>query len=441
MAGENKKILIIVYYWPPSGGSGVQRWMYFAKYLEDFGITPVVLTVSPDKASYKDIDQSNCEMVKDVRTYTTNTLELIKLYSLFTSGSATKGIPQGHVGAYKHGFFGKISSFIRGNVFIPDARVGWKFYAVGEALKIIRKEHIDLIITSGPPHSTHLIGKKLKKKSGITWIADFRDPWSELYYNKDLPRTDWAKRLDEKLEKQVLERSDLVLTVGPSLMKLLAAKVPDQNSKFHYILNGYDSRAMHNIEAIPDEFFKISFLGQFALAQPHEGIIRALERFCNDHKNEKDKLKICLAGTFDDLILKQFQKLPGVKVEYYGRVQHLEAMKLMKNSQVLLNSLAEVEASKILISGKLMEYISTGNPILCIGDLDGDAARLMKTLPNSKMCAKDDIDGIQQFLNFIYKNWKSGNPLIHDGTENIQNSRYETTRQLASLLKKTYNHV
>jgi glycosyltransferase involved in cell wall biosynthesis len=435
MAGKDKKVLIIVYYWPPSGGSGVQRWMYFAKYLSDFGIIPIVLTVSPDKASYKDWDQSNCEMVKDVRTYTTNTFELIKLYSFATSGSTTKGIPQGHVGANKHGLFGKISSFIRGNIFIPDARIGWKFFAVKEAFKIIRKEKIDLIITSGPPHSTHLIGKKLKKKLGVTWVADFRDPWSELYYNKDLPRTGWAKKLDEKLERQVLERSDMVLTIGPSLQKLLSAKVPGQKDKFHYILNGYDRDAMMKIKAEPDGLFKITFIGQFALAQPYEGIIRSLELFCKDHEDEAGKLKICLAGTFDDFILKQFQKLPGILVEYYGRIQHLDALKLMKYSQLLLNSLAEVEASKILISGKLMEYISTGNPILCIGDPEGDAARLLKTLSNSKMFAKDDIAGIHQFLNFIYENWKSGNPLFHDGAENIKNSRYETTGQLASLLK------
>ncbi len=435
MAGKVKKVLIIVYYWPPSGGSGVQRWMYFAKYLGDFGITPVVLTVSPDKASYKDRDESNREMVRDVRTYTTNTFELIKFYSFATSGSTTKGIPQGHVGANKHGVFGKISSFIRGNLFIPDARVGWKFYAVRKAFKIIRKEKIDLIITSGPPHSTHLIGKKLKKELGITWIADFRDPWSELYYNKDLPRTAWAKRLDEKLERQVLESSDLVLTVGPSLQKLLSAKIPGRESKFHYILNGYDSDAMLEIKPEPDEFFKITFIGQFALAQPYEGIIHSLELFCMEHENESGKLKICLAGTFDDLILKKFHELPLIKVEYYGRIQHLDALKLMKNSQVLLNSLAEVEASRILISGKLMEYISTGNPILCIGDPEGDAAWLLKTLPNSKMFSKDDITGIHQFLNFIYGKWKSGKPFVHDGAENLKNSRYETTRQLASLLK------
>jgi glycosyltransferase involved in cell wall biosynthesis len=435
MAGQIKKILIIVYYWPPSGGSGVQRWMYFAKYLEEFGITPVVLTVSPEKASYKDWDQSNCEKVKNIKTYTTNTLELIKLYSLFTSGSTTEGIPQGHVGAKKHGIFGKASSFIRGNIFIPDARAGWKFYAYPKAKSIIHDEKIDAVVTSGPPHSTHLIGKKLKEKLNITWIADFRDPWSELYYNKELPRLAWAKKLDARLERDVLEKADAVITIGPSLAKLLSGKVPGQETKFHYILNGYDDEAMKEIEVTDDHFFKMTFIGQFALAQPHEGLLRALDDFCNIFIGEIKKMKLCLAGTIDEVILGNFRKLPGIQVEHYGRIPHMEALKLMKNSQVLLNSLAEVEASRILISGKLMEYIATGNPVLCIGDPEGDAAELLSSLPNSNMFNKNDSEGMKNFLVSAFENWKSGKQISHDSIEYKKNSRYETTRQLASLLK------
>lgn len=408
--------------------------MYFARYLKDFGITPVVLTVSPEKASYKDRDESNCEMVKEVKTYTTRTLELIKLYSLFTSGSTTKGIPQGHVGAKKHGLFGRISSFIRGNLFIPDARVGWTRYALRAARKIIRDEQIDLIITSGPPHSTHLIGKKLREETPIPWISDLRDPWSELYYNKELPRTAWASRRDRKLERMVLDQSDRVLTVGPSLMKLLSEKVPGQSGKFHYILNGYDAGAVEKIVTEPDGFFRITFIGQYALAQPHEGIRAALEQFCRERPEEAGRMKLCLAGTIDEVILENFRKLPGITVEHFGRVPHMEALKLMKSSQILLNSLAELEVSRILISGKLMEYISSGNPVLCIGDPEGDAADLLRKLPNSRMFVKDDITGMKGFLEEIYGKWRSGEPLSHSSREYTQYSRYETTRQLASFI-------
>ena len=441
MKEQNRKILIIVYYWPPSGGSGVQRWMYFARYLSDLGYTPVILTVSPEKASYKDWDQSNCDMVKGIETHTTNTFELIKLYSLFTSGSTTKGIPQGHVGAKKHGSFGKISSFIRGNLFIPDARIGWKFYATKKAKEIIRKENIKLILTSGPPHSTHLIGNALKKKTGINWIADFRDPWTEIYYNLELPRLNWAKKLDAKLEKQVLENADMVLTIGPSLLNLLSAKVPGQKDKFHYILNGYDDEAMRQISFEPDELFKITFIGQFALAQPHEAMIEALGWFFEKHQSEAHKFRICLAGTMDELIVSKFQKFPGIRVDYMGRIPHLDALQLMKNSQLLLNSLAEVESSKILISGKLMEYISTGNPILCIGDPEGDAAALLHPLDNSKMCTKDDVEGILEFTSLVYDRWKSGKPLIQGNKDYMRYSRYETARQLAGLINNNFSHV
>jgi glycosyltransferase involved in cell wall biosynthesis len=438
---EMKKALIITYYWPPCGGSGVQRWMYFAKYLADFGIIPVVVTVDPKKASYKNFDYSLSDHVKGIRTYTTNTIEPLKLYSFLTTGSSNKGIPQGHVGTHKSGIMGRLFSFIRGNFFIPDARVGWNFYAERTALKVMREEGIDFVITTGPPHSTHLVGKKIKEKTGTTWIADFRDPWSELYYNKELLRTSWAMKKDMRLEKQVLEGANMVIAVGPSLQELLSDKVPDQKDKFHHIYNGYDKEAMDKAEVTRDDTFRICFIGQFGLSQPFEGLIKALELFCSTDGKDSKKINLCIAGNIDDVIMKLFQKLPNIRVEFYGRVGHQEALKLMKSSQLLLNSLAEVETSKTLISGKLMEYIASGNPILCIGDLEGDAARLLSSISNSKMFEKFDVDGMSRFIEKVYSDWVSGKPLINHSSGLIQNSRYETARLLASLLNKSKGYV
>lgn len=162
-----KKVLIITYYWPPSGGSGVQRWMYFCKYLKDFGIEPIVITVDEKKASYRNLDFSFCELVEDIEVYKTNTLEPLKFYSKIMSGDKNAAIPTAFAGESQPNYFQKISRFIRGNFFLPDARIGWVKYAVRMAKNVIANNDISYLITTGPPHSTHLIGLKLKKYFSI----------------------------------------------------------------------------------------------------------------------------------------------------------------------------------------------------------------------------------------------------------------------------------
>ena len=174
----------MTYYWPPSGGSGVQRWMYFAKHLKQQGWIPFVITVDEKYASYRVLDKSLLTQVDDIHVTKTKTIELLRWYSLFFTGSKKRGIPQGEV--KKNGFLSRFAAFIRGNFFIPDARKGWNTYAEKGSIKLIKKENINIIITTGPPHSTHLIGSRLKSSLGIKWFADFRDPWTNVFYNKDL---------------------------------------------------------------------------------------------------------------------------------------------------------------------------------------------------------------------------------------------------------------
>ena len=195
-----KKVLIITYYWPPSGGSGVQRWMYFAKYLPNFGVEPFVLTVNPVFASYKFIDESFLKKTESIRVFKTASSEPFNIYSKLIGKSKMEAIPQGFAGESNPGILQKFSRFVRGNFFIPDARKGWVKFAFNEAEKIIVREKIDLIITTGPPHSSHLIGLRLKKKFDIKWIADLRDPWTDIYYYKDLLHTKRSAEKDLKLE-------------------------------------------------------------------------------------------------------------------------------------------------------------------------------------------------------------------------------------------------
>ncbi len=431
----HKKVLIISYYWPPSSGSGVQRWMYFAKYLGDYGITPIILTVDPKKASYRKLDQSFNQFIEGIEVHKTKTLEPLKLYSLLTTGSTKKGIPQGSVGAEKKGLFSKISRYIRGNVFIPDARIGWKKYAIKEAKKIISSHDINLIITTGPPHSTHLIGRILKRLHKMHWIADLRDPWTEIYYKEDLLQSSKSQEKDRKLEFSVLNEADHILTIGPSMADLLRNKIPDQKEKVSYIYNGYDAVKMKTVTTDKSEdFMVISFVGLLTDAMPHQSFSKAL-KILESQKNIKT-IKLRLVGDICQSFLDAVKViLPKDQIEILGYVAHREALRLMFNADILFTCLPTQEHSKIMISGKMLEYMATGNSILCIGDPESDASKILSASNNSITIQPHQIEEITAFVSAKYELWKEGklNSNVSDSIKNL--SRFKTTEQLATLIK------
>jgi len=211
-----KKVLIITYYWPPSGGGGVQRWVKFVKYLPKYQIEPIVLTVSPDCASYALIDSSLSQEVEPtVQVFYAKSREPFNFYKKLT---AKKEIPfGGFANEDSPGFLQKVARFIRGNFFIPDARIGWNSFAYEQAEKLIKEFGITTVITSSPPHSTQLIGLKLKRKLGIHWIADLRDPWTDIYYYNKMFHSPMAKRIDRKKELEVLQNADNIVVVSNSI--------------------------------------------------------------------------------------------------------------------------------------------------------------------------------------------------------------------------------
>jgi len=402
-----KKVLIITYYWPPSGGSGVQRWMYFCKYLSEFGIEPVVVTVDPDLASYKFIDKSFLKKVESIKAYKTSTLEPFSVYSkLQVNKSVNDSIPQGFAGESNPSIVQKISRAIRGNLFIPDARIGWNSYAFKQADKLLKSERFDLIITTGPPHSTHLVGKKLKHKHNIKWLADFRDPWSGVYYNKLMYRTIWADNYDIKLEREVLEVADSILTIGPGMKQLLCNLVgPKFHHKIEYIFNGYDEAIFSNITSnLSNDHFVICHLGILSDNQPIDVFLAALKSFL-DQNNENIfiPIKLQLIGKISPSILELIRNANmRVELEVVEYVEHSKAIQYMMNANLLFNSLAVMEQDKLLISGKLMEYVASGKPILCLGSEDGDAAKILAETGAGKIFNRSNQEGITNFLTDVY---------------------------------------
>ena len=432
-----KKVLIITYYWPPGGGSGVQRWMYFAKYLSGFGIIPVVLTVSEKYASYPQTDHKLNKEVRHIKVFKTKTFEPLRFYSFLISGNKTKGIPQGEVSNKKNPLV-SVAKFIRGSLFIPDARKFWNIFAFKQAKLILKNEKPDIIITTGPPHSVHLTGLKLKKKFSVKWIADFRDPWTDLYYNKDFIRTRRAIKKDSKLEKKVLANADIILTVGSKMKELLAKKIKGSENKIKYVYNGYDAELFTGIIVEKSNKFEISYIGLLTENSPYKSFALSVKDFVQKISSEKD-IVLNFAGKIRGEIINCFKsELPRVKIRYYGYVSHEKAISIMKKSDLLVSCLPETEQSEIIISGKTAEYAATGNPILSFGNKSGESALILNNLEFAATFSKNEIKNASAFIKEIYEKKKNGKPAKNNiKSELIKNmSRCETTRLLAELINE-----
>ena len=415
----------MTYYWPPSGGSGVQRWMYFTKYLRQLGWEPIVITVDETQASYPVLDFELLEEVKDIQVIKTDTKESLKIYSQILTGSTNKGIPQGAVS--KKGWFSKMAAFIRGNFFIPDARKGWNTYAKMEAEKLIRQQGIQKLITTGPPHSTHLLGLQLKAQFGIQWWADFRDPWTDIFYNKDLYRAAWAKRTDTRWEEKVLQTADGILTtVGGNLVRKLQTKAPDQS--FYVLPNGYDAPLMSSIPKTTLKPFHVVYTGLLTENQDYLPVIEVLNTLAGRHH-----IRLSLAGNIAPVIIEKIKETaPKTEVDYKGYLSHQEAIALMKSGDLLLNFVFR-GADREMISGKLLEYLASEVPVLSIGNPKSEAGRLLIKFPLAQMILPTDKGAIKKFIGLMIQK-KDNAKNQWEGIENW--SRKTITSALKNILEQ-----
>lgn len=420
--GIQKKILILSYYWPPSGGSGVQRWMYFAKYLKRFGWEPIVITVDEKQASYPVIDLSLLEEVNNIRVIKTSTREPLRLYSWLSSGSTQEGIPQGDVDTKS--ILGKLAAYVRGNFFIPDARKGWVPFAVKAAQKILIEEKITHLITTGPPHSTHLAGLELSNQFEINWWVDYRDPWADVFYNKQMQRTKSSEDKDAQIEKSVLQKANgVITTLGGDLHKSLKRKAPDQ--KFIAIANGFDAELMVSSKAHPPEgVFHLVYTGLLTEQQAYPSIMKALQKLDGERP-----IRFSLAGNISERIIEEIRMgLPKVEIVYHGYLDHSAAIVLMKSAHLLLNFIFD-GANTQMISGKLLEYMASQRPILSLGDPNSEAAKFINKGSCAVMLDSNDLEGIFSFISQTVK---------HEGT--LQNMFPEIEKwSRESLTKELIN--
>jgi glycosyltransferase involved in cell wall biosynthesis len=370
-----KRLLIITYYWPPNGGAGVQRWLKFTKYLPQHGWQPVVYTPSnpevimPDPALEGEVP-AEAEIVRYPIT------EPYGFYKRLTGRGKDTKVHTGFLSEEKRqGWREDLALWVRSNLFIPDARVWWVKPSV-RRLKAYLKDHpVDAVVTTGPPHSLHLIGLALKRELGVHWIADWRDPWTNIDFYQQLKLTGWADRKHRRLEGDVLREADRTIAVGWTMaaeLEALGAKHVD------VITNGYDPADVPSPAAPVDEAFSLVHVGSLTATRNAPGLWKALALLCAQDPVFAAKLKLRFVGAVDHTVLASIAEAGlSEKVERVGPVSHAEAMRHMQRARVLLLLLNDTANARGILTSKLFEYLSVGRPLLSIGPKDGDVARVL----------------------------------------------------------------
>jgi glycosyltransferase involved in cell wall biosynthesis len=419
-----QKVLIVTYYWPPGSGAGVQRWLKFSKYLTKLGWEAFLLTVDPDFAVYSAIDHSlNNEVPANLTVYKTRARDYFRLYKKDKSKIPSAGFAIDE----EKGFVSHITRFIRGNFFIPDPRRGWNRFAFKKACEIIETRKIDHVITTSPPHSTQLIGLKLKKKyPGIQWIVDLRDPWTDIYYYDKFYPTFLSKRIDSAYEKSVLISADKIITVGKSLKELFSSKIPGIEEKIEVISNGYDEEDFSVLIASKPCIFTISYVGTLSGSYPINGFLKALKLLSEDGINFRLRFTGVVSQEHKELIS---SATDGSNIEFIPYSGHLTAIRNMLDASVLLLIIPDHLSSRSIITGKLFEYLASGKPVICLGPVDGDAAKILEETGHGKTFDYNDSAGISEYLTIL-----SSNPEITEKVPHTIYSRENLVKKVIALL-------
>ncbi len=387
-----KRVLVITYNWPPSGGIGVQRWLKFSKHLPSYGWEPVILTVDPEYATYPATDKSLTAEIPPVEVHFTKAVDWFRLLTSDKSKVPSSGFATNTGNSFKD----RLSRFIRGNFFIPDPRRGWNRFAFKKACGIIESQKIDRIITTSPPHSTQLIGYRLKKKyPGIKWIADLRDPWTDIYYYKKFYPTPLSRMIDSSWERKVLQSADIITTVGKSLKKLLESKVNGIEKNIHIVSNGYDEDDFKGIAAGLPEIFTISYIGSLSATQPVDGFLHALGIIAG----KGISYRLSFTGPVPPEIREKLSRGAGESnISFTPFSSHPTALSNMLNSSALLLVIPDHESSRSIITGKMFEYLAAGRPVICLAPTDGDAAAILAETGHGRTFDYNDAEGIAGYL-------------------------------------------
>ena len=423
-----KKLLIITYYWPPAGGPGVQRWLKFVKYLPDFGIEPIVYV--PENPSYPIIDENLISEVSEKATIIKRPILEPYGFAAFFSKNKTKKISSGIIpNTKKQSFLDKMLLWIRGNVFIPDARVLWVKPSVSFLEKYILENDIETIITSGPPHSLHLIGLELKKKCNINWLADFRDPWTTIGYHKALKLSSFSAKKHKKLEHQVLNSADVIIVTSESTKTEFQSIT---SKPIQVITNGYDIENIGKQKL--DSKFSLAHIGSLLSERNPKFLWQCLSELIYENPLFEANFELKLIGAISPDVLDSIHDFGLSKyINNLGYVSHREALEQQRKSQVLLLIEINSEDTKSIIPGKLFEYMVSERPIIGIGPEGADFSKIILETNTGIFVNYAEKEKLKSTIEKYFKEFLEGN--LSSNAVGLQNySRENLTKQLVGIL-------
>ena len=425
---SKKPVLIITYYWPPAGGPGVQRWLKFVKYLPEYDIEPIVYV--PENPTYPITDESlKNEIVEEITILKQPIDEPYKIAKKL-SKKDTEDISRGIIHKpQSQSLIEKLMLFIRGNFYIPDARKNWVKPSVTYLLDYLQTNNINTVITTGPPHSLHLIGLELKQRLGVRWIADFRDPWTTIGYHKKLKLMPFAKQKHKTLEKKVLQAADQIIVTSFTTQNDFERIT---NQPITVITNGYDHISLEAVKL--DEKFTMAHIGSLLSERNPDVLWKVLGELIIEDQIFRSQFQLNLVGTVSNDVLATLESYDLTQfVNLKGYVEHDKAIRYQQNAQVLLLIEINSEDTKCIIPGKLFEYMTSKRPILALGPDGSDVEHILKSTNTGEYFGYHDAVGLKAAIRAYFNAYRrkdlKRNPI---GLQ--QYSRKALTEKLAQLI-------
>lgn len=428
-----KKALIITFYWPPSGGAGVQRWLKMTKYFKAFDVQPIIYTAENPDMALQDFSLME-EVPDDIIVLKRPVWEPYDLYRKLLRKKKSEPVNQGFISETKRStVLEKFAVWVRGNFFIPDARRFWIKPSVGFLQKYLHDHPVDVIISTGPPHSMHMIGLGLKNKTGIPWIADFRDPWTNIDFYDQLHLSRWADKKHHRLENAVLQNADIVVTVSNSWAEDFRKS---GRNDVHVITNGYDEADFPNDEVSLTPGFVLHHIGSMNKDRNPHVLWKVLQQVCDENPSFKNDLKIKLTGKNDYSVLESISRCGlDAHLDLIDYIPHNQIVQMVRQSTILLLPLNDTPNVAGVIPGKLFEYLAAKRPIFCIGAPYGDTAKIIQDTKAGVVCDFTDAVAMKKAITELYVQYQK--QALKVNSENIlKYTRRGGAQQFAQLISQ-----
>jgi hypothetical protein len=431
-----KNVLIVAYYFPPSGGPGVQRVLKYCKYLYECGWKPTILTV--DDADFPARDESLLKEIPEyVKVYRSRIFEPYSIYRKLTGKKPGTSVDVNTIlkPGEKRKLSEQIAELIRSTIFIPDARIGWYPYAVKLGKEIIKNEKIDLIYSSSPPYTCSVIARRLHNITGKPWVAGFRDPWTGFLSTPN--RWFLPKILDKRMEKSVFKECNAMEVAWLGILKDFTSKYPDiDTSKCYHLDNGFDSADFPQQEYIPNDKFTVTYTGSMYGKRNPEAFLAAVEELVNESKVDTGKIKLRFVGRFGNEVLEMFNnKNLKNSIEVINYLPHSESIKLLLKSEALLMVVDDFQGNEEIVPGKVFEYMGSKRPIITLAP-EGAVAKIIRDTECGMVTGSKDINGIKEIFYTYYTKYLNKDLITAVSGEKIrQYERKEITKKLAGIFE------